>query len=153
MWRLHLWMHLLFQMFWKCAETSEANPIRQSCQFRSLKTGQFCCFYVLAILELEVFVFVFFTLKMPSYTSSWVVLAIWQLGLLVSVATSGNPVALTVLMLKFFSQTEPEVNLLSVLSLIIFFPLQARTLSALIWKCLFLLVRLNDQHSSPIHSF
>lgn len=38
-------------------QTSEAKPIRQSCQFCSLKAEQFYFFYVPGIQELEVFSF------------------------------------------------------------------------------------------------
>ena len=60
-------------------------------------------FYVPGIQELEVFFFFFYSLWNCYDTCLWVLLLIWQLGLLVSVATSGNPVALTALMVEFFS--------------------------------------------------
>lgn len=62
-------------------------------------------------------VFFFYSLWNCYDTCLWVLLLIWQLGLLVSVATSGNPVALTALMVEFLPpQSEPEVYLLSLRS-------------------------------------
>lgn len=99
--------------FCKCLKMHRSlggNPVCQSCQSCSLNTER-------SFPTQEMLVFYFLALN-SHHTPLWVLLVIWQLGLLVFVSTSGNPVALTVLVLQIFfpHQSEPEVYLLSLCS-------------------------------------
>lgn len=71
MWWLHLWVHLggcfFSQCLLKCMQTLEAKPIRQSCQFCSLKAEQLYFFMYLEYRSWRCFFFFLFTLKLLWY--------------------------------------------------------------------------------------